>query len=85
MKLLLTILLLSLWMGMKGQKQFIVDSTWQRGMTTFIRAIEVNTGNVGFFSILTKGMGKRRNLVGLQGTYHPLGIGRRKVFFTINN
>lgn len=89
MKLLLTALLLSLWMGMEGQsvyKIISVDST--KGMTCYFTCMNENKelhqqDIIRGAWITFRGMGKFPNLVGRFVKYYPMGYGKRKVIFVL--
>lgn len=87
MKPILVIIFFALSWTASGQSQFKIDSVlWEKGQTSFVRARQLQTDSVGYFKVNYQGVGRKENLIGLWGTFHPDGIKKRKrkLFFTIN-
>jgi hypothetical protein len=53
--------------------------------TVIVETCKMGTDSLAYFPINFRGMGRKPTLIGLYITYHPVPIGRRKLFVTLNN
>jgi len=68
------------------QTQIKVDSIiWMKGQTIYCRGKAMVTDSVYYFPLNFRGAGRNPDVIGKWVTYHPLGISKRRIKFTINN
>jgi hypothetical protein len=80
--LIISVLIVNVCAGQSQWKITKVIATKQQ--TVIVEAKKMGTDSLALFPVTFKGIGKRKPLVGLWLTYHPVPYGRRKLRVSIN-